>query len=130
MTTATPPIRAKLEDPAIVALAARIRDPKLDALLLDIASAIALDKKLDSTKAVTTRYEVKGKERAQLVDTIGAVRAGLARLSNPSPTFADPGRCVSLGRAPEARRVVGRWCLDGLISAVVAVHVRSAFFRA
>lgn len=83
-TAAAPPIRAKLEDPTIVALAAKVHDPKLDALLFDIATVLALDKKLRPTKTLATRFEVKGKERAQLVDTIGAVRAGLAQLSSPS----------------------------------------------
>lgn len=71
---------ARLDDPALVGLAAKIHDPKLPPLLSEIAAVLALNQTLRTTRTVATRFEVKGNERAVMVDRIGVVRAQLAAL--------------------------------------------------
>ena len=81
----TPAPTAKLGDPALLALAAKVHDPHLDTLLSHIASVLALDTKLRATRSIDTYYEDAGPDREELVHEIGLVRGGLAALTASGP---------------------------------------------
>ncbi len=80
-----PAFTAKLEDPALLALAAKVHDPHLDTLLSHIASVLALDTKLRATRSIDTYYEDAGPGREELVHEIGMVRGGLGALTASGP---------------------------------------------
>jgi hypothetical protein len=77
-----------LDDPQLQALASKVRDPNLPALTRDLSTMLGLFTKLRATKSQDTSFEVKGKEREQLVDTIAAVRGGLAALDGTNADAA------------------------------------------
>jgi len=76
---------AKLADPALLALAAKVHDPHLDTLLSHIASVLSLDTKLRATRSIDTYYEDSGPGREELVHEIGMVRGGLGALTASGP---------------------------------------------
>lgn len=87
--TWAPPAGAKLDDPKLLELAAKVHDPKLDQLLHDLAGVIELERALRKTKSLETRFEIKGKDRATLVAGIGVVRRELDGLSNANDTHVN-----------------------------------------
>src|SRR5882757_2060500 len=74
-------IASALDDPQLNALASKVRDPKMDPLLRDLATVLALFTKLKTTKSQDTSFEVKGKDREELIDGIATVRGELAGLA-------------------------------------------------
>jgi len=94
------PVAAKLDDPTLVALAAKVHDPKLATLLDHLAGVLALNKKLRATRSQATYFEVKGKDRAVMVERIGVVRAQLATLG-PSEDPNIVAFCVAVNHRLE-----------------------------
>ncbi|MBV8756560.1 MAG: SH3 domain-containing protein [Deltaproteobacteria bacterium] len=79
---------AKLEDPALLALAGKVHDSHMDALLPTLASVLSLDADLRKTRDQSTYFEVKGANREKLVAGIGALRGQLAQLNQADPAAA------------------------------------------